>query len=98
MFPVILGRPKWRRRSFPADVRPEGPAEAGPSCHKLKPNLLVVSIPCADRSADLAAWGTHAVDIDVGGSFTHCLHDFCKVCAGRNALTVGSNYVGRRNR
>ena len=35
--------------------------------------------------------------IDVGGSFTHRLHDFCKVRAGRNALTVGSNYIGRCN-
>src|SRR5713226_4070865 len=72
--------------------------EAEPSCHELKPDLLVISIPCADRSADLAAWGARAVDIDVGCSFTHCLHDFCKVRARRNALNVGSNYVGHRNR
>ncbi len=38
------------------------------------------------------------MDIDVGCSFTHCLPDFCKVRAGRNALNVLSNYVGRRNR
>lgn len=75
----------------------EGPVEAGPSCHELKPDLLVISISCADRSTDLAAWGASAVHIDVGGSFTHRLHDFCKVRAGRNALTVGSNYIGRCN-
>src|SRR5260370_41274768 len=73
-------------------------AEAEPSCHELKPDLLVISIPCADRSADLAAWGARAVNIDVGCSFTHCLHDFCKVRARRTALHVGSNYVGHRNR
>ena len=59
---------------------------------------MVISFPCADRSADLAAWGASAVDIDVGCSFTHCLHNFCKVRPGGNALAVGSNYVGRRNR
>src|SRR6266404_595120 len=73
-------------------------AEAGPSCHEPKRNLLVISLPCAHRSADLAAWGARAVDIDVGCSFTHCLHDFCKVRARRNALNVGSNYVGHRDR
>src|SRR6266550_2348223 len=78
-------------------VRKEGPVEAGPSCHELKPDLLVIFISCADRSTDLAAWGASAVHIDVGGSFTHRLHDFCKVRAGRNALTVGSNYIGRCN-
>src|SRR6266404_7591680 len=67
--------------------------EAGPSCHEPKRNLLVISLPCAHRSADLAAWGARAVDIDVGCSFTHCLHDFCKVRARRNALNVGSNYI-----
>src|SRR6266480_30127 len=91
-------RLKWRRRSFNTGVRKEGPAEAGPSCHELKPDLLVISISCADRSTDLAAWGASAVHIDVGGSFTHRLHDFCKVRAGRNALAVGSNYIGRCNR
>src|SRR5260370_30327289 len=48
-----------------------------PSRHEWKPGLLVVSIPCADRSADLAAWRASAVDINMGRSFT----------AGGGALT-----------
>ncbi len=59
--------------------------------------LLVVSIAWADLSADLAAWGAAAVHIDVGRPFTHRLHDLCKVRARRNALTIWSNYIGRRN-
>src|SRR6266851_9341636 len=72
-------------------VRKEESAKARPSCHELRPDLLVVSISCADRSADLASRRASAVHIDVGRSFTHRLHDFCKVRAGRNALAVGSN-------
>ena len=35
--------------------------------------------------------------IDIGRSFTHCLHDLCKVRPRRNALTVRSNYIARCN-
>src|SRR2546422_406630 len=65
---------------------------------KLKPALLVVTITCADRPADLATWGPRAVDVGVRRSFTHCLHDFRKVRPRRNSLTVRPNYIGRRDR
>src|SRR5947209_16604773 len=65
---------------------------------KLKPALLVVTITCADRPADLATWGPRAVDVGVSCAFTHGLHDFRKVRSRSNSLTVGSNYIGSGDR
>jgi|SRR5580704_18110555 hypothetical protein len=59
--------------------------------------VVVVSLAAFDLSADLAARRAGGVDVDVSRSFTECLHDFCKVRGRRNALSVGSNYIGRRD-
>src|SRR6266487_3522607 len=94
LFPTNIDRGAWRCREH---GKTKSPAGAELSWHKWKPELLILSIARLDPSADLPAWGPHGVDVDVGRSLTHCLHDFRKVRPGRNALTIGSNYIRCRD-
>ena len=78
---------------FPGAGAPSSILEGEAFPSGMETRLTVPLPPRADRSANLAAWRARAVDVNVGRSLTHGLHDSCEVCSRRNALRVRSNYI-----